>query len=170
MATQLQTCAIGILTNRLNPLESIFVLIRANSWLIHSKWLETPNAPILPMLPRIHPSIAQNKPNPQYPKTNATSFTPKDYTSVALRSAQKNKPSQTQVEANPRSRFIGVGSDSPLSLLPGPPPGALGAWGSGPLLAPRSGVASFSSCFGALVAIVNPKSETKSFARHLRRH
>ena len=79
MAIQLQTCAIGILTNRPNPPESIFVLIRAHLWLIHSKWLETPNTPISPILPQIHASIMQNKPNSQNPKTNATSFTTKIY-------------------------------------------------------------------------------------------
>jgi len=55
-----------------------------------------PDPPILPSLPGIHDSIMQNKPNLQNPKTNATSFTAKDY---------RRKPplpdSKKQTQTNP---------------------------------------------------------------------
>ena len=52
-----------------------------------------------------HESIMQNKPNSQKPKTNATSFTTKDYTNIPPRSAAKNKPKSNPFyrgEARPR--------------------------------------------------------------------
>ncbi len=54
---------------------------------------------ILSILPGNHESIAQNKPNPQNHKTNATSYATKIYTDIPLRYAQKNKPNQTRRRA-----------------------------------------------------------------------
>jgi len=64
------------------PLSSVFCLL--------------PNPPILPSLPRIHQSIAQNKPNFQNHETTATSFAATDY---------RRKPplpdSKKQTQTNP---------------------------------------------------------------------
>jgi len=73
-----------------------FVLIRANSWLIHSQWPEPPNPPILPNLPENYNVIMQNKPNPQKPKTTATPYATNLYTNIPPRQDRKNKPNQTQ--------------------------------------------------------------------------
>jgi len=44
-----------------------------------------------------HESIMQNKPNSQKPKTNATSYATKNYTTIPPRSAQKNKPKSNPI-------------------------------------------------------------------------
>ncbi len=88
---------------------SEFVSIRANSWLIHSQWPETPNRPIQPSLPGNYDVIMQNKPNPQNTKTNATSFTAKDYKDTPPHPKRKNKPNQTQFRPKQTRRRAEVG-------------------------------------------------------------
>ena len=75
---------------------SEFVFIRANSWLIHSQWPETPNLSILPSLSTIQAPFTQNKPNSQNPKTTATPYATKRYNNNRPPSMHKNKPNQTQ--------------------------------------------------------------------------
>ena len=48
-----------------------------------------------------HPApFMQNKPNPQKPKTNTTSYATKIYINIQLRHTRKNKPKQTQSRYN----------------------------------------------------------------------
>ena len=77
MATQPQTCAIGILPNRRNTPKST---------------APRHKSPILPILPQIHGSIMQNKPNSRNAKTNATAYATKSYTNIPLHPTRKNKP------------------------------------------------------------------------------
>jgi len=51
---------------------------------------------ILPILPRIHALITQNKPNFQNEEIAATSCISRNYPNFTLRPAKKNKPNQTQ--------------------------------------------------------------------------
>ena len=84
---------------------SEFVLIRANSWLIHSPWPETPNLPIQPSLPKNYDVIMQNKPNFLKAKTNATLFTTKNYEQKPPLPTRKNKP-KTNSQTRPwRANF-----------------------------------------------------------------
>jgi len=57
-----------------------------------------------PILTHNNDPSAQNKPNSQNPKTNATSYATKSYANIPLRSARKNKPKQTQSEPVPIHR------------------------------------------------------------------
>ena len=54
--------------------------------------ISPPNQTPMPLYPRACEALAQNKPNPQNPKTNATSYTTKRYTNIPLPSTRKNKP------------------------------------------------------------------------------
>jgi len=58
--------------------------------------IHNPESRILPSLPHIHGPFAQNKPNPQNPKTNATPVAANDYENEPRPAARKNKPNQTQ--------------------------------------------------------------------------
>jgi len=102
MATEAQTCAIGILANRPNAQES-----------------DSPSnkPPIQPSLPKNYDLIMQNKANFRKAKMNVNSFITKDYRKNDAFAVQKNKPNSNPNKANFKGRKIPKTIDSIFVLL-----------------------------------------------------